>query len=482
METNQQYPLGGQVSPPDKRDIMLASVLHIPTEIAGIPDVYDLTDQLPPVDMQIYGSCEGFTLMDVIEGGLQLRGQFKKKSGRFAYAMCKANDGMPDTEGTYTRIMLKVGMGVGVCDADLFPNEPKGSHKEYISNVPQVAVEQAYNDRLDGFTWLNNFDELCVAIYKYASKYGGCPITIPVFSDYLATDSNGVIQQPPQGAPMVGTHEVSAVGYDRVKGLIKIKNHWGNGWGKNGYAWLPTVYNGYYPLYEAATVVDFINGAETSGAPVNLAYPLKDIYITQHFGENPAMYQKFGLAGHNGTDFRAKTGTEVYAADDGVVQFVGVKGDYGNAVIIKHKWGISIYGHLQNWVVSDSNGANGQGQTVKKGQLIGHSDNTGNSTAPHLHFGIKINGVSNPAFADWVNAEPYFGKGNIMEILQVEGEQTLVVKNLDGKYYPIATPPELYGFVADSLGLTGKTFGTVSKAEVDANLGGYIKASVGFVK
>jgi hypothetical protein len=69
----------------------------------------------------------------------------------------------------------------------------------------------------------------------------------------------------------------------------------------------------------------------------------------------------------------------------------------------------------------------------------------------------------------------------IMEILQVEGEATLVVKNLDGKYYQIATAPELYPFVAKTLGLDGKSWGTISRAEVNLNLGGDLTAGLTFI-
>lgn len=72
-------------------------------------------------------------------------------------------------------------------------------------------------------------------------------------------------------------------------------------------------------------------------------------------------------------------------------------------------------------------------------------------------------------------------KGQLMEILQIIGEQTLVLKTADGKYHVIATEPELYPFVASQLGLAGQTFGIVAKAVVDANFGGYLKAGLTFV-
>lgn len=72
-------------------------------------------------------------------------------------------------------------------------------------------------------------------------------------------------------------------------------------------------------------------------------------------------------------------------------------------------------------------------------------------------------------------------KGQGMQILEVEGETTLVLKTQDNKYHEIATGPELYPFVAKQLGLVGQTFGTVSRADVNANIAGQLKAGLTFV-
>lgn len=107
---------------------------------------------------------------------------------------------------------------------------------------------------------------------------------------------------------------------------------------------------------------------------------------------------------HNGLDFRAPIGTEVYATGDGRVSIAGYNGGFGKCVEIDHDYGyITIYGHLNEIIVT-------KGQNVKKGDLIGYSGNTGISTGPHLHYEIRqYNRVKDPYnyFHDNISEEEY---------------------------------------------------------------------------
>lgn len=98
-----------------------------------------------------------------------------------------------------------------------------------------------------------------------------------------------------------------------------------------------------------------------------------------------------GLHGYNGVDYGMPVGTEIYAAAKGIViisKNSGYNGGYGNYVVIQHPNNTqTVYGHLTNTIVA-------VGQTVKQGQLIGYSGNTGKSTGPHLHF--EVRGAKNP--------------------------------------------------------------------------------------
>ncbi len=91
---------------------------------------------------------------------------------------------------------------------------------------------------------------------------------------------------------------------------------------------------------------------------------------------------------HSGVDWYVPSGTSVRASSSGVVTSAGWAGAYGYCVDIRHSDGsLTRYAHLSSFAVS-------YGQTVTQGQVIAYSGSTGNSTGPHLHFEIYINGSS----------------------------------------------------------------------------------------
>lgn len=109
-------------------------------------------------------------------------------------------------------------------------------------------------------------------------------------------------------------------------------------------------------------------------------------YITSHFSprrKNPVtgIYKR-----HTGTDIGASYGAAVVAANAGTVTLAGWNSGYGNCIIIDHGGGrATLYAHLSAYSVS-------KGQKVSRGQRIGSVGSTGNSTGPHLHFEVLING------------------------------------------------------------------------------------------
>ncbi len=123
--------------------------------------------------------------------------------------------------------------------------------------------------------------------------------------------------------------------------------------------------------------------------PAIIPISTKDLTrIASGFGLRIHPYYKISKF-HAGMDFTAPSGTEVYASGNGTI--IGVsssKRGMGNNIIIDHGFGYSsIYAHLDSFNVR-------MGQKVHRGDVIGFVGNTGMSVAPHLHYEIKLNGVT----------------------------------------------------------------------------------------
>lgn len=120
-----------------------------------------------------------------------------------------------------------------------------------------------------------------------------------------------------------------------------------------------------------------------------MSWPTKSRRITCDFGPRPHPITK-NPSYHTGIDIGIPSGTSVKAASNGTVTFAGYSSVWGNYVLIDHGSGyVTIYAHNSKLLVK-------KGQKVKIGQTIAKSGNTGWSTGPHLHFGIRKNG-------EWVN-------------------------------------------------------------------------------
>ena len=118
--------------------------------------------------------------------------------------------------------------------------------------------------------------------------------------------------------------------------------------------------------------------------------------IRGFFGDPRTVYENGILAGgflgpgtfsfHQGIDISADKGRPVYATADGVVESAGYSGDYGNLVVLQHKFGLTTrYGHMSRFEVKT-------GQKVTRGDVIGYVGSTGRATGAHLHCEIRSNG------------------------------------------------------------------------------------------
>ncbi len=95
--------------------------------------------------------------------------------------------------------------------------------------------------------------------------------------------------------------------------------------------------------------------------------------------------QRWGKT-HEGIDIGGEIGTDILAADSGTVLLSRWVDGYGNYIELEHKNGYkTIYGHCDSLLVDE-------GDIVSRGQKIATMGNTGNSTGPHLHFEVILNG------------------------------------------------------------------------------------------
>lgn len=133
------------------------------------------------------------------------------------------------------------------------------------------------------------------------------------------------------------------------------------------------------PLVAKPVVAPAAKVAKAKPAAPN--YPIKGGKITTPYGKKGKMWSK---GYHTGVDFAVPVGTEVLAIADGVIENASWGSAYGTQLVHKTAAGWVIYAHLSKALVKP-------GQKVKKGQVIGKSGNTGNSSGPHLHFELRSN-------------------------------------------------------------------------------------------
>ena len=135
-------------------------------------------------------------------------------------------------------------------------------------------------------------------------------------------------------------------------------------------------------------VIDLVKNKEKMAAHIPAIQPISQKDLTR-FGSpfGPRRHPILGYVRmHYGIDLTAPTGTPIYAPGDGVVFRTGRAGGYGNHVRIDHGYGyVTVYGHLHEISVRP-------GQKVKRGDIIGTVGSTGLSTAPHLHYEVRLNG------------------------------------------------------------------------------------------
>ncbi len=153
--------------------------------------------------------------------------------------------------------------------------------------------------------------------------------------------------------------------------------------------------------------------------PVPAHYP-----VSQEFGENPADYAQWGYPGHNGRDYAVPEWTPVYAAHDGMLRAGTDGGPYGTYAEVHGEGYCTLYGHLNQREESG---------WVERGERIGLSGNTGNSTGPHLHLGLRVGAAG--TYRGWVDPRRYFMQSKLSWHFQTITPWALSVVNDAGVRY-----------------------------------------------
>ena len=130
-------------------------------------------------------------------------------------------------------------------------------------------------------------------------------------------------------------------------------------------------------------------GSKTSTGKVNTATNISGTKVALGISlSKPVSRSRIRSSAHTGLDIATSTGTPVVAAASGTVTFSGWKGSYGYLMVITHSNGVqTYYGHCSKLYYS-------AGASVSQGQTIAAVGSTGNSTGPHLHFEIRVNGIA----------------------------------------------------------------------------------------
>jgi len=142
--------------------------------------------------------------------------------------------------------------------------------------------------------------------------------------------------------------------------------------------------------------------------------------LTQGYGYTDFARFSYKSQFHNGIDLGIPIGTPLFSSGEGEIVAVGnqdnycYRGAYGRFIVVKHSNGkiTSLYAHLSKYIVSP-------GQTVKKGELIGYTGNSGYSTGPHLHFTTYVTSSFYMGSSKYCGPMPFGASLNPLDYLKL---------------------------------------------------------------
>ncbi len=233
-KTKRVYKLGCRKDPKDFRDIPMGLVLPpIP-----LPKRMNYLSRMTPVRNQgNEGTCVAFASVVGVkeyQDTLEYK-KLQELSPRFVYSLCKKLDGIPDEEGTYPRIAMKVLLDNGVCRERFWPYQPHQADKP-----EQGADKDARKYRIKAYARLDGILEMKRSLVVNGPFMAGVAVYESWFTPQA--EKTGLIPMPGKNEYRQGGHAVCIAGYDDTKKLFTFKNSWGEDWGNKGYGYLKYAY------------------------------------------------------------------------------------------------------------------------------------------------------------------------------------------------------------------------------------------------
>lgn len=229
------YSFGALQSPPDYRDYLYRAIFAA----ESLPRKFSRRSEMGPVRNQgQFGTCVGFGSAGVKDNQESREwGGKVQTSPLYIYAKCKQQDGIPDTEGTYPRVAMKVLHQSGVCKEGTFPYSRMSWPK--MPAIPAEADNEAAQYKIGAYARITMLDEVKQAIVKDGPVLGG----IMVCENFMNPSPDGFISMPK--GRIMGGHAICVVGYNDDMtangrtGYLEVRNSWGETWGDGGYCYIP---------------------------------------------------------------------------------------------------------------------------------------------------------------------------------------------------------------------------------------------------
>lgn len=228
------YRLGCLKDVEDLRDIPMGLVLppiRVPLRINYSPDMTPVRHQGEE------GTCVAFASVVGVKE-YQDSKEYRKIIGlspRYLYSLCKANDGIPEEDGTYPRVAMKMLLKYGVCPETYWPYRP------HQRDFPKPGAEKAAKTySIKAYARLGSVQEMKRSLLVNGPFLAG----VEVYSSWFtrAVTKTGEIPIPGPRDGIEGGHAICIIGYDDSKRIFKFKNSWGRAWGDKGYGYITYEY------------------------------------------------------------------------------------------------------------------------------------------------------------------------------------------------------------------------------------------------